>query len=841
MSILTSCLAMVAVISMAVAATIEPGPGTFFVALNGNDEWSGRLPSPNGGGTDGPFLTLARAREAVRSADPDLDRRLVVRAGTHYLEEPLLLGPEDSGTEDHPVVWMAYPEEKVVLSGGRPIADWRKAEGGVWVASVPEVKAGEWSFRQLRVGDEMQTLARHPNAVPDEPYTGGWLFAKPQEMIGGWGLTVANIHTPGDWIEWETDVPADGEYSLWVRYGAKNEPFGRTDMAGRTTVQVDGGEDVPLQNLPDTAGWDRFEWSLCAALRLTEGKHTLRWTNRQGGGINFDALALCADPNWKPEGTELAEPAAGTHVIVRQAEVWTRAEGKEMTRAVRYATSKDFVPFGEGDIPDGWEVTGADIMVFPAWGWVGGPVEVGGIDREQNRLLLTGQNAQQEIRRGNRYYLRNVRQALDQPGEFYLDEEAGELLYTPKSEDFHRQEVVAPVHDRIIHVQGDDEADTWPEHIHFRGLAFRDTTYSRGVPSLYEDPDATIWLDHVRDCAIEDCTFSQLGGNAVNLCNNSTRCQILGCNIIDMGGGAVIMTGDTAGQSTDCVVAGCQMSFLGRIYKHVAGVYVTTGSGHRVAHNTITDVPRYAISFKSYNADSYSHNNIAEYNEMIRTNLETNDTGAIETLGRDRELTGNIIRYNLILDVVGMKHTEEGGIISPFYTWGIYLDDYSSGTHVYGNIVARTYRGGYHNHLGFQNVVENNIFVDGHLQQAEYNGRADMRDNVFGRNIVVYSNPEAAYIRSSGWDRAVLKECDQNVIWWAGGDLTATGAAITPEGSWAKWLEAGFDRNSVVDDPGFEDAAHDDYRLRPDSPALKLGFERISIERIGVKGYVGPE
>ena len=261
MNILTSCLATVAVISMAAAATVEPGPGTFFVALDGNDQWSGALASPNDDGTDGPFRTLSRAREALGSANPGVDRRVVIRAGTHFLDEPLVLGPEDSGTEEHPVVWMAYPEETVVLSGGRPIAGWSEGDGGIWSAPVPEAKTGEWSFRQLRVGDEMQTLARHPNAVPDEPYTGGWLFAKPEEIVGGWGSTVANIHTPGDWIEWEIDVPAAGEYSLWVRYGAKNEPFGRTDMADRTTFQIDGGEDFWLQALPDTAGWDDLQCS----------------------------------------------------------------------------------------------------------------------------------------------------------------------------------------------------------------------------------------------------------------------------------------------------------------------------------------------------------------------------------------------------------------------------------------------------------------------------------------------------------------------------------------------------------------------------------------------------
>ena len=35
-----------------------------YVATDGNDGWTGTLESPNADATDGPFATLARARDA---------------------------------------------------------------------------------------------------------------------------------------------------------------------------------------------------------------------------------------------------------------------------------------------------------------------------------------------------------------------------------------------------------------------------------------------------------------------------------------------------------------------------------------------------------------------------------------------------------------------------------------------------------------------------------------------------------------------------------------------------------------------------------------------------------
>ena len=41
-------------------------PARLYVATNGNDAWSGKLPQPNHTRTDGPYATIDRARREVR-------------------------------------------------------------------------------------------------------------------------------------------------------------------------------------------------------------------------------------------------------------------------------------------------------------------------------------------------------------------------------------------------------------------------------------------------------------------------------------------------------------------------------------------------------------------------------------------------------------------------------------------------------------------------------------------------------------------------------------------------------------------------------------------------------
>ncbi|MDB6138968.1 MAG: hypothetical protein JWO94_2040, partial [Verrucomicrobiaceae bacterium] len=56
-----------------------------------------------------------------------------------------------------------------------------------------------------------------------------------------------------------------------------------------------------------------------------------------------------------------------------------------------------------------------------------------------------------------------------------------------------------------------------------------------------------------------------------------------------------------------------------------------------------------------------------------------------------------------------------------------------------------------------------------------------------------------------------------------------------PLNEWQAWQEAGWDPHGIVADPLFVDVAHDDFRLKPESPAItKLGFKPLPIEKMGL-------
>lgn len=72
-------------------------------------------------------------------------------------------------------------------------------------------------------------------------------------------------------------------------------------------------------------------------------------------------------------------------------------------------------------------------------------------------------------------------------------------------------------------------------------------------------------------------------------------------------------------------------------------------------------------------------------------------------------------------------------------------------------------------------------------------------------------------------------------LWWNvnTGEFTVQAKAKDAIASWQRWLRLGYGRGSRLADPKFVDPANGDYRVKPDSPALKLGFKNFPMDRFG--------
>ena len=168
----------------------------FYVAENGNDSWSGTLPMPNNERTDGPFVTIKRAQEAVKilkskvykPKDEPVETRwigsphplgkgkdilVLIREGFYVLDEPLIFSAEDGGErvetnlptgafeyhklKDQYVTYAAYPGEKPIISGGEKVNNWKKKRSH-WVADINGI-----DVTMLVANGKKQVLARTPN------------------------------------------------------------------------------------------------------------------------------------------------------------------------------------------------------------------------------------------------------------------------------------------------------------------------------------------------------------------------------------------------------------------------------------------------------------------------------------------------------------------------------------------------------------------------------------------------------------------------------------------------------------------------------------------------------
>jgi parallel beta-helix repeat protein len=821
------------------AAAAAREPVVLYVSPSGDDNWTGKLASPNAAGTDGPLATLTGARDAIRKlkAGGTLSAPVEVRlrGGVYRPGEMLALGPQDSGTDSCPISYVASPGETPVISGGVAIEDFKPWRGEIVVADLPESLPAGAYFRSLFVDGERMIRARYPNYVPEDPYRKGFLYVRPSCF----GEAVGAMHNTGDWLEWEAQIPAEGQYSAWLLYAHGMKQLNCDDMAGHTSIAVDGGAKTPLMNLPDTGGWQDFKWANSATLTLTAGKHTLRWSNDKGGGYNIDAIVLTDDPAWRPVGWRPPQVAAGKHLVIIQGEEYKACKGLQILKCGGLSgSSKTEFPFIPGIVKPSWaNEPDAEVHVWPsspnscrAFNEI---AKLEKVDEDAGVVTISGKEAATEVCSGDRYFAENILEELDSPGEWYLDRAARKVYLWPRTPLTKDSQVIAPRLTRLVEIKGAKEEPV--QYVRLSGLTLQETDYTPddGFIMYGGSVDGVVTLRNTAHVAVGNCTLRNVGKAAIY--SDGDRGNRFVGNEITRGAEGGIYLGHSP---EGTVISDNHIHRMGWVYKHVAGISTREEvHGALIAHNLAHDMPRWGISVEH----TSSTNNIVEYNHIHHVNNESYDTGGLEVTQQTRDhRTGTIVRYNLIHDTGGYSSTMGQDM---WNSWGIYLDSFAGGFTVYGNVVYNTADGGLMIQGGKDNKVYNNVFVDNgsRRQVLIANFALNSSGTEFHHNIVTYADPASVLTYCGRKAPESITRWDENVYWRSdGGELRVF---LPGDDSYAQWfrpLEAwralGFDKKSVVADPLFVDAEQHDYRLRPDSPALKLGFEQIDLSSMGPRG-----
>lgn len=484
--------------------------------------------------------------------------------------------------------------------------------------------------------------------------------------------------------------------------------------------------------------------------------------------------------------------------------------------------------FRSGDLPAIKEVESGEAIVITRWAESRLPIKAIARDSQiisfYHPSIYRIDPGDSDSSAAGIYYLENMRELLTEPGEWYLEAKSGQLYYIPlPGEEISQVEIIAPVLSKLVELTGNKQTGQFVEYLQFANLTFThgEWYYSqenkRNLGQAAEGLPGAIAANRVRFCTWKQCAIAHISNYALDFADACSSNKILECQFFDLGAGGIKIANYGNNQ-----IIGCHIYNGGLIFHGAVAIWIGNAANNRIAHNHIHHFYYTGISvgWTWGSADSPTANNVIEFNHIHHLGKLAdgdrpliNDNGGIYTLGVQ---PGTKIRSNLIHDIQARN----------FGGWGIYLDEGSSQITVENNIVYRTRKGGFHLHRGEDNIVRNNIFAFGELCQLERTLEtleAAVEDENYQsfrlENNIIYWR-EGNLLEGRWEDKYYAFE--RNLYWYLG-DRSISFDKL----SWQEWQQQGMDRNSIIADPLFINPEGGDFRLQPNSPALKMGFKSL--------------
>ena len=569
------------------------------------------------------------------------------------------------------------------------------------------------------------------------------------------------------------------------------------------------------------------------------------------GGVRLDRL------NWQPYRDGILQ--AKVPADLRTEEIFVNGERQILARYPNFdPTAKYFDGYSADAISTNRSARWAD----PAGGYFHAmhPALWGDFT-----WLITGKDARGEVTKEGGWqnnrggavhrtirFVENIFEELDAPGEWFLDSKSHTLFfYPPAGLDLKKVTVEATRLRSLIEFRGSEQQPV--KFIKLSGLTFRHaarTVMDTKEPLMRSDwaiyRGGAVFYEGTEDCTLEDCHLDQVGGNAVFANNFNRRLTVRGCRIAKAGASGVCFVGDpkaarsplfnynelnrleeidrTPGPKSnnypaDCLVEDCLIYLTGRVEKQTAGVLIELAQSITVRHCSIYDMPRAGINI----GDGCWGGHVIEFCDVFDTVKETGDHGSFNSWGRDRYWRPNVNEVNAwVKEVPELPRLDA---VKPVtlrnnrwrcdHGWDIDLDDGSSFYVITNNLCLH---GGLKNREGYGRVVENNIMVGASFDpHVWFNPCGD----VFRHNII-WGDYRPAVMHRPPWGQ----EMDNNLV-------HKEGAATAPALKLQK--QSGRDEHSIIADAQFIDPSKGDYRVKPGSPALALGFVNFPMDQFGVQ------